>query len=382
MDFPSIDGLFRARFVSRPNRFLVKCESDTLNRVTAFMPNPGRLWELLLPGVELLVRKAPPARTGQKRKTAYTVLGVDRDGESIFLDTHLNNQVARSLLEARRIPGLENATVVRSEVPLGRSRFDFLLEEHGRDLYLEVKSCTLFGNGVAMFPDAVTERGRRHVLELSHLAKQGTPSAVLFLVHSRRVDWFMPDYHTDPAFAEAMLQVRQHVRILPVSIGWTPDLRLEPGATLLTVPWDHVAAESKDRGAYLLSLHLKRTRAINVGKLGRLRFPAGHYLYVGSAMKNLTARVARHVNRRKNMHWHIDYLRECADNVTPIPIRTSKRIECDLASDLGAFLAPGPPGFGSSDCDCPGHLFHTERSPFHLPRFHDVLQTHRMRTPD
>jgi sugar fermentation stimulation protein A len=81
------------------------------------------------------------------------------------------------------------------------------------------------------------------------------------------------------------------------------------------------------------------------------------------------------------MHWHIDYLRDCADTVTPIPIRTSRRIECDLASALGAFLQSGPPGFGASDCDCPGHLFHAEQNPFHLPRFHGVLQAYRMRTP-
>jgi DNA-binding sugar fermentation-stimulating protein len=66
---------------------------------------------------------------------------------------------------------------------VGHSRFDFLLERNGRPFYLEVKSCTLVGRSIAMFPDAVTARGRRHLEELADMGRRGTPCGVLFLIH-------------------------------------------------------------------------------------------------------------------------------------------------------------------------------------------------------
>ena len=161
-NFPiSFGQTIRATFLERPNRFLGRCNADGLGVVDAFLPNPGRLWELLLPGALLYLYPATPSEKiyPSRRKTNYTVLAVQRNGSPIFLHTHITNQVARYLIERRLIPPLEGAEIVKGEVSHGRSRFDFLLREHGRDLYLEVKSCTLFGNGVAMFPDAVTERG-------------------------------------------------------------------------------------------------------------------------------------------------------------------------------------------------------------------------------
>jgi hypothetical protein len=139
-----------AQFVDRPNRFLVRCRDRRGGLIRAYLPNPGRLRELLLPGATLTITESPAG----PRETPYTVLAVQRDGVPVLLHTHLSNAVAEHLLRQRRIPGLEHATLVRSEVPVGRSRFDFLLQERGRALYLEIKSCTLFGNGVAMFRTA------------------------------------------------------------------------------------------------------------------------------------------------------------------------------------------------------------------------------------
>jgi len=162
------EDTIQAHFLSRPNRFLIRCEWNG-RILSAFLPNPGRLQELLLPGSMIhLVREESP-----DRKTHYTVVAVNRDDHPIMLHTHRNNEVARTLLEKRRIPGLEKARVVRSEIRVGRSRFDFLLEEGGKDVLLEVKSCTLVGARAAMFPDAVTERGARHLRELAILSEEG-----------------------------------------------------------------------------------------------------------------------------------------------------------------------------------------------------------------
>ncbi len=242
---PPFATILRATFESRPNRFLVLCRLPTGESVRAFLPNPGRLQELLLPGAEVFV---VPAAVTATRKTPYTMVGVAGKERPIFLHTHVNNDVARHLLERGLVPGLEHARIVRAEVPLGHSRFDFLLEADGKPVYLEVKSCTLFGNRVAMFPDAVTARGRRHLEELAALSKSGVRTAVLFVIHSGEVRWFMPDYHTDPAFSRTLLEVRGAIEIIPLAVSWRRDFRLGATVRHVPIPWDYVARELGDRG--------------------------------------------------------------------------------------------------------------------------------------
>jgi sugar fermentation stimulation protein A len=232
-----------------------------------------------------------------------------------------------------------------------------------------------------MFPDAVTERGRKHLLDLSELARQGARCVVLFLVQTPRARWFLPDYHTDLAFSRTMLDVRHAVEVVPVSVSWSPNLELGPRVRRVVVPWDFVEREAVDRGSYLLLVELARPRTIDVGRLGRVPFEGGHYVYVGSAMSGLTARVERHVRRRKRFHWHVDYLRQHASRVVPLPIRSSRREECTVAAAVGTVMAPGPQGLGCSDCGCATHLFRSEGDPLNSRTFHALLERFRMRGP-
>ncbi len=419
----------KARFVERPNRFLVRCDVDGLGIQEAFLPNPGRMWELLFPGAVLYVTGEGDSASASSanRKTKYTVLAVERDGRPIFLHTHSTNTVARHLIERRLIPELADAEVVRAEYPVGNSRFDFLLREGRRQIYLEVKSCTLFGNGVAMFPDAVTERGRRHLVELASLRSRSVRPCVLFLIHTPEVQWFMPDYHTDLDFSRTLLDVRKKVEILPVAVEWNSDservpksmlregeapaepsghwkkaaqqelrppsidasgefrdtlLSLGPKVKKIEIPWKYLRREVEDRGSYLLILRLDKGRRIRIGSLGTFSFRRGYYVYVGSAMRNLQARLARHSRRRKKLHWHVDYLRQAATGPVALPIRSSSRQECEVARAFAQILEPGPIGFGSSDCKCPTHLLWHETDPLDLPAFHAVLQQFRMRSPE
>lgn len=343
------------------------------------MPNPGRMWELLYPGVALLV--TPYTAGAQPRKTAYTAVAVERDGAPVFLQTHVTNSVAEYLIQQRRVPGLKRAHIVRHEVPHGRSRFDFLLRDGRGDIFVEVKSCTLFGNGVAMFPDAVTDRGRRHLLELAGLADRGRRAAVLFIVHTPKADWFMPDYHTDLAFAQTLAEVRGKVRIVPLAVEWRPGLVLGEDVRQCRIPWGYVQREAQDRGAYLLCFRLARPVRTVVGGLGETAFPAGHYVYVGSAMKNLSARVARHTRRRKRLHWHIDYLLQDATDITPVPIRSSKRLETSLVDSVSVVLESGPAGFGASDSDKLTHLFYSESYPLHRKDILAIIEQFRLQPP-
>ena len=364
----------QARFLSRPNRFLIHCQRKG-RILSAFLPNPGRLQELLLPGCNIhLVRE----EKSSSRKTRYTAVAVDRDGQPIMLHTHRTNEVARYLLRERKIPGLENARMVRSEVRVGRSRFDFLLEEENKGILLEVKSCTLVGERVAMFPDAVTERGTRHLGELAKISEEGIRAVFLFIVHWPFAKIFMPDFHTDINFSQTLLRVRDRVEVIPVSVRWAEDLSLSPDVNLLNIPWDAIEEEAKDRGSYLLILNLKRDRKIDVGKLGKVLFRKGFYIYVGSAMANLSKRMERHRHLRKRHHWHIDELRAVTQFHSVLPIRSSERIECQVAKAMSEIAEWSVPRFGSTDCSCDSHLFGMSADPLHSGNFHKLLQYFRM----
>jgi len=367
-------NLIRARFLNRPNRFLIRCNWG--GRIfSAFLPNPGRLQELLLPGRRVhLVRE----ERSSDRKTFYTAVAVDREGRPVMLHTHRTNDVARYLLRKRKVPGLENAAVVRSEIPVGGGRFDFLLRDGTRPILLEVKSCTLVGKRVAMFPDAVTERGARHLRELARMSEEGMRAVFLFIVHWPLAKSFMPDFHTDLNFAETLLRVRNRVEVIALSVRWNPDLSLSPDVKVLDIPWDTIEKEAKDRGSYLLVLRLKKHRKIDVGKLGRVHFRKGFYVYVGSAMANLSKRMERHRHLRKRHHWHIDHLRAVAEFRSVLAIRSSDRLECEIAEAMSTIADWSVAGFGSTDCSCGTHLFGTSSDPIQSERFQRLLQYFRM----
>jgi sugar fermentation stimulation protein A len=188
-------------------------------------------------------------------------------------------------------------------------------------------------------------------------------------------------FHTDYDFSIRILKVRNDLMILPVAIEWKSDLSISQNVKFLEIPWDYLQHEVKDRGSYLLVLKLERQKLIEVGRLGKFMFQKGYYIYVGSAMSNLRARIERHRQKRKKMHWHIDDLTQVTDGFLSIPIRSSQRQECEIAQSLSSIMKSGPSGFGSSDCKCLTHLFWGEKIPLQMEAFHDVLQRFRMRHP-
>jgi len=117
-------------------------------------------------------------------------------------------------------------------------------------------------------------------------------------------------------------------------------------------------SETRTPGAYHLVIHLAKRTTLRVGRLGQFAFPAGCYVYTGSAMGGLEARLARHRRRRKTLHWHIDYLLRRAELVDVVVIPSERSIECERNRRVlrmqGAEVVA--PGFGSSDCRCPAHL--------------------------
>lgn len=205
-----------ARFVERPNRFLVLARLADGTLVRAHCPDPGRLRELLIPGVVVYV--SPAERTG--RTTAYDLRFVEhpQNGRLISLDARVPNSVVDEALACGRLPMFAGYGEVRREVTLAvqptgsiRSRIDFLLTDSaGRLCWLEVKSVTLVVSGCAQFPDAPTERGRRHVEELTHVVSAtGDRAAILFVIQRPDAQSFAPRRETDPAFAKALCAARE-----------------------------------------------------------------------------------------------------------------------------------------------------------------------------
>ena len=157
---PDLEG----EFVRRPNRFVIIADTG-IGQVEAHCPNPGRMQEILFPGTRIFLEKSGSS----SRVTDYTFVAAEHNGELIALHSSRTNTIARELV----LPGLfDNTKAVRSEVTFGRSRFDFSVETDEGTILVEVKSCTLCELGVAMFPDAPSSRGQRHLLEMAELVSQ------------------------------------------------------------------------------------------------------------------------------------------------------------------------------------------------------------------
>lgn len=203
-----------AAFIERPNRFRVVARlHETDEIVSAHCPNPGRLRELLLPGATVYVSKA----TNPDRKTLYDLRFVEHpeNGVLVSLDTRLPNDIAEEGLNAGAFPAFTDYPIIEREVTLDavsphskhkiRSRFDFRVSnDAGQRIWVEVKSVSLVEDRIALFPDAPTERGSRHLEELIDLVEAGEKAAVLFIVQREDADEVRPQRETDPKFAETL----------------------------------------------------------------------------------------------------------------------------------------------------------------------------------
>lgn len=255
-----------ATFVQRKNRFVVEVLVDNI-LYGASLPNPGRIQELLTENAELIL--APTL--GKKYHYPYRVEAVRRNNEWIMLNTIRTNDVVACVLENHQIPSLAHYSVLRREITVGESRFDFLLidKRTNTEMLCEVKSCSLFSHSVAMFPDAVTARGTRHVRELTDIASnQRYRTAVIFLIQSQTPHFFLPDFHTDPYFSESLYQARNSVSIIPVLSGWeytNKSFRLMSQIREIPIEWSLYESHGReDRGHCLILVKNEETSTCNL----------------------------------------------------------------------------------------------------------------------
>ncbi|MGQ4912369.1 MAG: DNA/RNA nuclease SfsA [Candidatus Thorarchaeota archaeon] len=208
------DQVFEARFLSRPNRFLAKLELNGAE-IEAFVPNPGRMHELMIPGKSMYVRLNP----GDHRRTDYDLIGLHHDGVLISLDSNLPNRFMREMLVNHSLPFFSGYDDVQSEPRMYGGRFDFRLSGANGVQLIEVKSCTLVEDGRASFPDAPTERGARHLRGLMRALSEGVASraAVVFVIQRPDATVFSPNDATDPAFGTTLREAyRAGVDVIPL----------------------------------------------------------------------------------------------------------------------------------------------------------------------
>jgi sugar fermentation stimulation protein A len=199
--------LIPGRFLRRKQRFLAEVELAGRGPVWAHVPNTGALRGCAQPGQEVLLTE--DGRAG--RKTQYTWRFVKGPKGWICIDTLAPNRLVADALAGASLPGIPKPLQVRPEVSLPQgSRLDFVLDLGGRLAFLEVKSVTWVEEGVALFPDGVTARGRRHLQDLANLVRQGHLAWQVFVVQREDARVLRPAAQLDPAYARELALAAQH----------------------------------------------------------------------------------------------------------------------------------------------------------------------------
>lgn len=216
------NNVVSAKFLRRDNRFIAHVEIDGREE-TVHVKNTGRCKELLIPGCTVyLERSLNPAR-----KTAYDLVTVEklRPGRpplTVNMDSQAANAIAAEWLPKSGL--FSPRAVFRREVTHGKSRFDFYVEDGEERTFLEVKGVTLETDGVASFPDAPTERGVKHLDELTACLAEGFRACVLFVIQMKEISYLRPNDATHKAFGDALRRAAAAgVEVLAV------DCRVIPG---------------------------------------------------------------------------------------------------------------------------------------------------------
>ncbi len=176
-----VNQYISGRLIKRYKRFFADIQLDNNNEIiTAHCPNTGSMQGLLDEGNPVLVTKADDP----KRKLKYTLEIIKSGSASVGINTHKANRIVEDAIEMHLIPELGKYDTFKREVKYGtNSRIDFLLSDGAKQTFVEVKNVTLSRKKeTAEFPDAITERGSKHLIELSHLPSKNTRAIMLFLI--------------------------------------------------------------------------------------------------------------------------------------------------------------------------------------------------------
>jgi sugar fermentation stimulation protein A len=197
-----LTDLVKAIFRNRANRFIAEVEIDG-EIVKAHLPNTGRCKELLIDGTTVYLKPSD----NPNRKTKYSLYLVENNGALVAMFSQQANKIVFDAIKDGRIKELSGYSILESEKTIGNSRIDIYLANLDNEnnlideTYVEVKSVTLIKDGIAQFPDAPTERGRKHLEELISLKKEGIRAVVFFLIEHPNGNSFRPNWENDSKFS-------------------------------------------------------------------------------------------------------------------------------------------------------------------------------------
>jgi sugar fermentation stimulation protein A len=192
--------------LKRYKRFLADVRLENGTQVTVHCPNSGSMLTCSRPESQVYISRS----SNPQRKYPFTLEMIREDSTWIGINTSLTNHLVVEGIKNGDIAELRNPDSIQREVKTSpASRLDVLLTRGSRKIFIEIKSCTLVMDRCAMFPDAVTSRGTRHLQELTDLVAQGQEGIILFLVQRMDADFFRPAAHIDPLYAETLADVLQ-----------------------------------------------------------------------------------------------------------------------------------------------------------------------------
>lgn len=217
------ENVVKGEFVSRPNRFIAKVIIDDKEE-TVHVKNTGRCRELLKKGVTVyLERSLNPNRKTQWDLTAVRKIRSEKPELLVNMDSQMPNYAAYEWLSSKNPLFSQNA-LIRREVTFGDSRFDLYIQDGDRKAFMEVKGVTLENDGYALFPDAPTERGVKHIKELIKAVNAGYEAYLLFVIQMKEIHTFSPYREMHPDFADALTEAfRCGVKIIAMDCLVLPD---------------------------------------------------------------------------------------------------------------------------------------------------------------
>lgn len=195
-----INNVLTAKFIKRLNRFIAYVYLND-EEIKVHVPNTGRCREILVPDTTVVLREG----TNPNRKTKYDLIAAYKNDKLINIDSQVPNAVVEEALKNKKVLPLVKFNNIKREQTFGNSRFDFKLwDDNNNEYYLEVKGVTLEDNGNCMFPDAPTERGTKHILELIQIKESHIGAGILFLVQLSGAKTFTAHKEMDKKFSEAL----------------------------------------------------------------------------------------------------------------------------------------------------------------------------------
>ena len=210
------EPIVQGKFLARPNRFIAHIKIDGKEEI-CHVKNTGRCRELLPQGATVYCADC----LSPTRKTRYDLIAAQKGTRLINMDSQAPNAAAKEWLVNG---GLGEIQMLKPETTFGDSRFDFSFYKNDRQCFLEVKGVTLETDGVCAFPDAPTQRGAKHLKELTRLCQEGNGAYVLFVIQMENVKYLHPNDITDPAFASALRDAAAAgVQVLAYDCKVTPE---------------------------------------------------------------------------------------------------------------------------------------------------------------